>query len=220
MTSDIGVRTFEEINATISAMTGIPVTNSAANSVYQQYRQQLPTVESIDAFLSSHQMAIAQLALTYCSELVEADAALSTGDTNRIMFTDFNFGQNAPVAFDDPTEKSNAIDPVLNAVLLSSLDSQPNAGELEDLIGSDTQPTLSWNTAANGANSDTYKSLITEMLSCPVPGDPHYKEDPSNPGQPLFPCNYASDINTTARTREIVKSMCAAAVGSAAMLIQ
>ncbi|MDJ0834165.1 MAG: LamG domain-containing protein [Gammaproteobacteria bacterium] len=220
VTSDIGVRTFEEINATIAAITGIPVTNSAADSVFQQYRQQLPTVETIDAFLSSHQMAIAQLALTYCSEAVEADAALSTGDSNRILFTDFNFGQNAPVAFDSAQEKSDAIDPVLDAVLLSSLDSQPDNVELQDLLGSDTQSTLSWTTTAFGANSANYDSLITEMLSCPAPGDPHYKEDPANPGQPLFPCNYASDINNTARTREIVKAICAATVGSAAMLIQ
>ena len=69
--SDIGFRTFEEINASISAITGIPVTNAAVDGVYDDYIQQLPTVEAIDAFLPSHQMAIAQLVLTSCSELVD-----------------------------------------------------------------------------------------------------------------------------------------------------
>ena len=217
--SEIGVRTFDEINGAIARMTGIPVTNTAVSGVYQAYRQQLPSVETIDAFLSSHQMAIAQLALTSCSERVEIDAALPTGTGNgRTMFIDFNFGQAANVAFDSPTEKSNAIDPVLTAVLQSGLSTQPDQTDVANLLGSDTQPTLSW--TGNGGGSDTYDSLITEMTRCPAPGDPHYKEDPSNPGQALFPCNENTDINTVPRTAEIVKAICAAAVGSAAMLIQ
>ena len=218
---EIGVRTFDEINQTISTMTGIPMTNSAVSSVFQQYRQQLPAVENIDSFLSSHQMAIAQLALTYCSERVEIDAALSTGDTNRGMFVDFNFGQNAPIAFDDPGEKSNAINPVLDAVLLSGLDPaseevMPDRTEVADLLGSDSPQTL-----VGDAGNYSYDSLITEMLSCPVPGDPHFKDDPNIPGiQALFPCDYNTDIDSEGRTKEIVKAICAAAVGSAAMLIQ
>ena len=209
--SDIGVLTFEEINATIAKMTGIPVTNNAVNSVYQQYKQQLPTTEAIDAFLSSHQMAIAQLALTSCSERVDADAAFAVGSASRVMFTDFDFSQNAPVAFDDPTEKSHAIDPILHAVLLTAggtpLANQPDQTEVTDLLGSDTAATLT-----TDLGSYSYDSLITEMTQCPVSGDPHYNED--------FPCTYATDINTASRTREIVKALCAAAVGSAAMLIQ
>jgi len=63
----------------------------------------------------------------------------------------------------------------------------------------------------------------------PTTGDPHYKEDSANPGNPLFPCFLDTTvvngetfigINTPERTAEIVKAMCAAAVGSAAMLIQ
>ena len=89
--SDIGVRTFDEINATIAKMTGIPVTNSAVNNLFLQYRQQLPTVETIDAFLPSHQMAIAQIALTSCSERVELDRSLPVADSARFLFTRCRF---------------------------------------------------------------------------------------------------------------------------------
>ena len=207
----IGVRTFEEVAATISKLTRVPMTNSAVNGVFQQYRQQLPSVETIDAFLSSHQMAIAQLALTACSERVDEDAAASSGD--RELYTNFDFTQNAPLAFDSSTERDNAIDPILNAVLMADLTTQPDNAEIKGLLGSPTDQTLTWD-----GGSDTYKSLITEMLSCPVSGDPHYNEEFEDL------CTEDSDpvtgINTSRRTVEIVKALCAAAVGSAAMLIQ
>jgi len=201
--SDIGVRTFDEINETIARMTGIAITNTAVNGVFQSYRQQLPSIESIDTFVSSHQMAIAQLALTSCSERVDFDS--DSGNTP-VMFTSFNFNDLAPVAFDNQSKKDNATNPVLNAVLLSNLASQPDQTELAGLLASDSSQTLI------GDSSYAYDSLITEMLRCPAPGDPHYNED--------FSCDFANDINTTGRTKEIVKAICAAAVGSAAMLIQ
>ena len=211
--SEIGVRTFEEIVATISKITQVPVTNTVFSQVFQQYRQQLPTVETIDAFLSSHQMAIAQLALTACSERVDADAALPLGDPARALFRDFDFEQNAPVAFDTATERNNSIDPVLERVLMINLSTQPDADEIKNLLAASADQTLLWN-----SGSGTYTSLVNEMLSCPTPADPHYNEDF------VDRCSLNSDattgINTTRRTREIVKALCAATVGSAAMLLQ
>ena len=63
--------------------------------MYDDYIQQLPTVEAIDAFLPSHQMAIAQLVLTSCSVLV---------DTNPNYFAPFNFGPDENTAFALPNE--------------------------------------------------------------------------------------------------------------------
>ena len=204
--SDIGVRTFDEINASIAQITGIPVTNSAVNTLFLQYKQQFPTVETIDAFLSSHQMAIAQLALTSCSERVNADRSLVAAD--RYLFKDVDFTESAETAFNTALKRSYAIGPILNALLSSNLDSQPDQTEITDSLGASSAQTL--NTAAG---SYSYNSLITQMTACPVEGvDPHYNED--------FPCNTATDINTAERTAQIVKAVCAAAVGSAAMLIQ
>ena len=204
--SDIGVRTFDEINATISRMTGTPITNTNVVTLFNKYRQQFPALEDINAFLSSHQMAIAQLALTSCSEKVDADALLPIGDSGR-MFTNFDFTEAANTAFDTATKRSYAIQPVLDAVLMSGLTSSPDVNEVEGTLGAPTQQTLNLK-----SSTATYDSLITEMTKCPTIGDPHYKES--------FPCDVNTDINTVARTRQIVKAICASAVGSAAMLIQ
>ncbi len=194
--SDIGVRTFDEINATIARMTGIPVTNAKINALFAQYKQQLPTVESIDAFLSSHQMAIAQLALTSCSERVDADKALPVAD--RVLFKDFDFGDSSGSAFDSQAKRDLLINPLLDAVLgQQNLETQPDRTDIANLLGAMSTQTLS---GANGALVDPdgeftnpdYPSLITQL-------------------------NTSDSIE---RTAQIAKAVCAAAVGSAAMLIQ
>ena len=68
--SDIGIRTFEQLNQSMSKITGVPTTNTAVRTTYLQVQQQLPPVPSIDAFLASHQTGVAQLAIKYCSEMV------------------------------------------------------------------------------------------------------------------------------------------------------
>jgi hypothetical protein len=66
--ADIGVRTFDSINATMAAMTGVSA--NTVKSTYDGIRQSLPAVNDIQAFLSSHQTSIAQLALAYCKAMV------------------------------------------------------------------------------------------------------------------------------------------------------
>jgi Concanavalin A-like lectin/glucanases superfamily len=73
--SDIGMRTFEQLNQSMSRITGVPTTNSGVRSTYLQVQQQLPPVPSIEAFLASHQTGIAQLAIKYCSVMVDTPAA-------------------------------------------------------------------------------------------------------------------------------------------------
>ncbi len=182
------------------------MTNSAVNAVFLQYKQQLPTVETIDAFLASHQMAIAQLALTSCSERVETDRLLPANQ--RYLFSDVDFAESAETAFNTTLKRAYVIDPVLSALLSINLDSQPDQTEITDLLGASSSQTL-----VSTSGSFAYDSLITQMTRCPVDGvDPHYNVD--------FPCDLATDINTVERTAQIVKAVCAAAVGSAAMLIQ
>jgi hypothetical protein len=64
---DIGVRTFGQLNQSMSRITGVPTTNSGVRQTYLQVQQQLPPVPSIEAFLASHQTGVAQLAIKYCS---------------------------------------------------------------------------------------------------------------------------------------------------------
>jgi hypothetical protein len=45
--------------------------NAGFKATYTNVRQSLPAVNSIEAFLSSHQTSIAQLAIQYCDALVD-----------------------------------------------------------------------------------------------------------------------------------------------------
>ncbi len=76
--SDIGVRTFDGINATMAAMTNVSPNTPSVKTAYDSVRQSLPAVVDIQAFLSSHQTAIAQLAITYCAALVDNPTARQT----------------------------------------------------------------------------------------------------------------------------------------------
>jgi hypothetical protein len=80
---DMGVRTFAQINATMSAITGVPITDSVVSTLYNTEQQSLPAAPQINAFLSSHQTAISQLAAAYCGQLVDTaalrDAFFGTG---------------------------------------------------------------------------------------------------------------------------------------------
>ena len=121
--SEIGLRTFDEINATYSEALGIDWTDfSNVNDTYVELRQSLPAVEDIDTFLSSHQVAIAQLAIAYCDALVNVD-----GNPNPIrgqMFPGFNFDAAATTAF-NATNRDLFVVPLIDYVMGTGLSSQP-----------------------------------------------------------------------------------------------
>jgi len=173
--SDIGLRKFEEINAALSAITGVSSVNPNVAATYEKVRQQLPTVENLGGFLAAHQMAVTQLAVKYCSELV-GELGDSDTSTRSAFFPSFNFSANVSSAFDS-TGRANLIGPLQEKLLLTSgLASQPDSNDLA----------LELN------------NLIDIMQS-------------SCAG------NCAAEPD---RTLKIAKATCAAATGSAAMLLQ
>jgi len=130
----IGLRHFEEVTASMSVITGVPQTNSNVTSTYQTVKQQLPTSTSIETFVSANQMAVAQMAIEYCSELVD-DTVLRNG-----FFPGFvlNFNLGVSAAFNTPVQRDAIIDPLFARVVGSNMDSQPNEidmkNELDALI--------------------------------------------------------------------------------------
>ncbi len=67
---DVGVRLFAEVNASMSRVTGVPVTDPVVAALYAAEQQSLPAVPQINAFTASEQTAISELAGAYCGELV------------------------------------------------------------------------------------------------------------------------------------------------------
>lgn len=121
---DIGVRTFEEIYATLSQITGVSMNNTNVRNVYLTVKQQLPTKEDIESFLSSHQMGITQMAIEYCSALMD-DTGLR-GST----FPSFDFSGSVSSSFD--TSGRNAlIDPLLARVMGTGLTTQPATADVK-----------------------------------------------------------------------------------------
>ncbi len=122
--SDIGVRTFDEISATFAAVTQVDPNTAAVDMTFQELRQSLPAVEDVSTFLSSHQVAIAQLAIEYCNALIEGPNAAA-------YFPGFNF-DGAPGTVLAPGARDLLVNP-----LITNIVGNPPAGPQ---IG--TQPTF------------------------------------------------------------------------------
>ena len=122
---DIGLRTFDEISASMSAITGVSMVESSVKATFDTIKQQLPSVESIEGFLSSHQVAVAQLAIEYCNALVE-ESSLRTA-----FFPTFDFTATVQQAFDTPAERDLLIDPLLNRSMGTGLASQPDPADVK-----------------------------------------------------------------------------------------
>jgi hypothetical protein len=136
--SDIGVRSFEQINATLSAMTTVPKTQAAVAALFTSLQQALPATNNFQGFVASHQTAVAQLAIQYCDALVN-DTTLRAA-----FFPGFNFGAPPAAAFD--TAGRNAVlTPLVNQMLSANtaagkfLATQPSAAavgtEVNSLMG-------------------------------------------------------------------------------------
>jgi hypothetical protein len=149
--ASIGVRTFDEISATMAAITGVNPNDSAVAATFDTVRQSLPASENVEAVLASHQVAIAQLAIEYCNALIENRGTVSRA----AMFPGFDFNATALSAF--PAQQNALFDPLLDRVLgVTQLASQPNRAavvtELDEMIngGVANRPGLK-NTGANTA---------------------------------------------------------------------
>jgi len=163
----IGIRTFDEINATIAAITTVSMQQSDVKQTFEIVKQQLPVVENIETFSSAHQVGIAQLAIEYCNALVDDNALRAA------YFPGFNFGAAANVAFNGAAQRDLVLNPLITRTLNTNVGSQPDPA--------DTRVHLD--------------SLINTLTSC-------------GGGCPA------------GRTATVVKAVCAAAVGSAPMLVQ
>ena len=164
--SAIGVRTFDEINASMSVLTNVEQTNPNVQTLFQTIRQGLPNDELITTFSAAHQMGITQLAIQYCNALVEDTAKRSA------YFPGFNFSAQPGVAF-NATGRNQILDPLLARILGANISSQPTDASVRAELN----------------------ALIDRLSVCGT----------------SCPAN---------KTASIVKAVCAAGIGGAAMLVQ
>lgn len=161
--ADIGLRVFDEINATMAQATGVSPMQADVRRTFDTVRQQLPTVENVEGFVAAQQVAIAQLSIEYCNALVD-DVGLRAS-----YFPGFNFTASAGAAFATEAQRNLVLDPLMASVMGQGLASQPVAADVRAELG----------------------GLMSRLSSCGA----------SCPA---------------GRTPTIVKSVCAALLGSAA----
>jgi hypothetical protein len=69
--SNVGLRTFDELNATLSQITGVSQTNAKVAATYDLVKQALPAIEKFGTFGPAQQTGLAQLAIQYCNQMVD-----------------------------------------------------------------------------------------------------------------------------------------------------
>ncbi|MEW5757531.1 MAG: LamG domain-containing protein [Pseudomonadota bacterium] len=194
-TSAVALRTFEEVNATMSSLTGVSRTQTDVKATYDTVRQQLPTAENIDGFLAAHQMAVAQLAIEYCNALVD-DSALRTS-----FFGSFAFDSGVSAAFGsgDSAQKNQIVDALYNKML--GLPDSSNVVLANMPLRSDVKRELIDPTNVRDSSEQTLFFKISNRRVDSTPDESCYNPD-------------------AACTKAIVKAMCTAVLGSAAILMQ
>jgi len=117
--SHIGLRTFDEINATYAEVTLVDPTTPAVDMTYQELRQSLPAVENLNTFLSSHQVAIAQLAIQYCDAMI--GTAGNPGPNLATLFPGFNWSNNSEFS----SNRDAFVNPLIDRIMGTNIGSQP-----------------------------------------------------------------------------------------------
>jgi hypothetical protein len=200
---DIGVRTFDAINASLSTLTGVatgsasvsPVTGKTVGETYAQVRRALPGVADFSAFSSSHLMAATQLTAAYC------DALLQDNNLRADLFPGFDF--NRPVA--DPALDWRGgvvvplVDRAINTGLLPAGVRAAIINEIELLVTDDR-------------DLKPYINSNGSWIPDPNPAA-HTKRDG------LIYCD-GGNACPASRTADVVKAACTAVFGSAVVLLQ
>jgi hypothetical protein len=174
--ADIGVKSFAEINSTLSVLTGVPTSQSAVAATYLAVQQQLPPDPTIESFSSANQVGIAQLAIQYCNVMVNTPSYAAA------MFPGVTF---SPSLFSSQAGIDSVTSPLAARVLGSGLTNQPAASTITGPYAAPTTP---------GTGSGELDGLIANLCS-------------------------TTACNTTARVQAVTAAACAAAFGSADMLI-
>jgi mono/diheme cytochrome c family protein len=206
--SQIGMRSFDEVNQTFSWLTGIPIDSSVVSNItsktisqtFATVRRSLASVSDFQTYMASHQMAVTQLAGAYCDALAE-DSSLRAQLFNDGVAFDFN----QPVeAVSDADWSSKVIYPLIDRMFATGLNSQPNRA----LDGDDAD-----GLADRGDVHNELLNLITDTA-----------DDAANELTVDGKTDGLKYCNTTpcpaGRTAEVVKAVCTAVLASAPAMIK
>ena len=150
--SDIGVRTFDQINATMASVTGVSPNNARVKGTYTTIRQSLPAVVDIQAFLASHQTSIAQLSAQYCGALIDDPTARAA------YFPGFNFGSSLT-----PSDRALLFNPLIDRVIGNAA-TQPSQMEVTTRLNTLVDALCSTSTCGGARTVDVAKAVCTAAV--------------------------------------------------------
>jgi hypothetical protein len=156
-----GVKNFAQINAALSAITGVlPANTPAVNTLYNTLQQSLPPTNALGAFLASHQTSISALADAYCNVAVNTNTAA--------MFPGLTLNNpNAATYFALQANRNFVIDPLVARAIGTNVNMTAETAvrtELNALI-----PTLAaTNSTAAGRTASIAQAACTAVLGSAV----------------------------------------------------
>jgi hypothetical protein len=100
----------------MARMTGVPATDPGVRATYEAVYQAMPVQPKIAGFISSQQMGVTQLAIKYCSVLVDDPARRAA------YWPAFDWSAPLGNAFDD---RAAVLDPLVANMIGNDLVTQP-----------------------------------------------------------------------------------------------
>jgi hypothetical protein len=155
--SRIGLRTFDEINATYAEVTLVDPTTPSVDLTFRELRQSLPAVEGLNTFLSSHQVAIAQLAIQYCDAMI--GTAGNPGPKLGTLFPGFDWDDGSEFR----TNRDAFVYPLIDRIMGTNIASQPLRAEVYEELASYQDPTPE--VSEEGESLDRPDNLIDRLTA-------------------------------------------------------
>ena len=160
--STMGVKTFAQVNAALATITGVPVSNTKVNTLYNTLQQSLPPTNDITAFLASHQAAIGQLADQYCN------VAVTTPTTGTIFNGVTLPGTPGGFANTQAANQDAFINPLLTRAIGVNVDANAETAvrtELKSLMNTLATTAATGRTAATIAQAACTATLGSAVVS-------------------------------------------------------
>ena len=120
-----GIRNFARINASFAKLTG--QSRSVAQTTFDAIEEQLPPGYDVRSFVSSQQVAIAKIALDYCSALVD-------GPGRAAFFPGFDFSAPPTTAFATAANRDLIFNPLFDRMVGDGLVMQPTRAEVRSAL--------------------------------------------------------------------------------------
>jgi cytochrome c553 len=140
-----GVKFYGQINAAMSQITGVPVSNATVNAAYNTLQQSLPTTNDLSAFTASAQTAISSLADAYCTTAISGASTISAPSP----FAGLDLSQSASSYFGTTTPAGGSAQANNRALVITPLVNATTGGSTVN----PTQATLVTNVLNNLLNT-------------------------------------------------------------------